>query len=220
VGSIKASRDKAARPLTSALAKRKRMELPRSEQHIIDAYDIQRDVFRLINLSYGFGALLEGSEGDVQCRSDSALFKKYKDFFEKEATTLLLKIAINCRVLDDQLKKSETQINPEDFVNEEILGDILLERNGVEQFPALTLRECFNKIIHATYIEHDIRPGEPDDWKPYYMPEVHLLGSFGKTEWSVAIYLMPFCRVVFDFLEAYLANLAASVDGAKTARHT
>ncbi|MEQ1527664.1 MAG: hypothetical protein ABL911_13110, partial [Gallionella sp.] len=153
-------------------------------------------------------ALLEDSEGDVEYRKNSALFIKYKNFFEKEATALLLEIAINCRVLDDQLRKSENQINPEDYVKEEMLGDIQLGKTDAQHAPVLTLRECFNKIIHATYIEHDIRLGESDNWKPYYMPEVHLLGSNGKNEWSVAIYLMPFCRVVFDFLEAYMSNPA------------
>jgi hypothetical protein len=188
------------------LGVRQKMELPRSEQHIIDVYNVQRAVFRLLNMSCGFGALLEDSLGYVESRKDSALFKKYRDFFEKEATSLLLEIAINCRVLDDQLCKSENPINLEDFVKDEMLGDIQLGKTGTQQDPDLTLRECFNKIIHATYIGHDIRPGEPDDWKPYYMPEVHLLGSLGKNEWSASIYLMPFCRAAFDFLEAYLSN--------------
>lgn len=174
--------------------------MPRTEQHVIDVYEIQRTVFRLLNLSYGFGALLEDSEGDVKRRSDSDLFKKYKDFFEKEATTLLLNIAINCRVLDDQLKEAGNPINPEDFVKEEVLGDIQQEKGGSYTNPDLTLRECFNKIIHATYIEHEIIPEVP---KPYYMPEVHLIG---KTEWAASIHLMPFCKVVFDFLEAYMSK--------------
>tara|TARA_R110002020_G_C15866771_1_gene737686 strand:- start:36 stop:491 length:456 start_codon:yes stop_codon:yes gene_type:complete len=139
-----------------------------------------------------------------ECES-SKLFSKYSELFEVEATSLLLKIAINCRVLDDQLVQNNTAIEIEDFVGEEVLGDIEVGINGEYSTTKLTLRECFNKIIHATHIEHDIRPGGGANGF-HYMPEVHLLGSQGKKKWSTSVYLLPFCHVVFELLEACMPN--------------
>lgn len=183
------------------------MDLPNSEQHIIDVRDIQRSVFCLLNLSAGFSSLLEDdifSQYAKECDS-SILFSKYSELFEIEATSLLLKIAINCRVLDDQLVQNNSSIEIESFVGEIILGNLEVEKNEEYLTPKLSLRECFNKIIHATHIEHDIRPGGEINGC-HYMPEVHLLGSQGKKKWSASVYLLPFCHVAFELLEACMPN--------------
>ena len=57
-------------------------------------------------------------------------------------------------------------------------------------------REALNKIIHSNYLGHDIRN---DSEKPYYMPSLQLLGNKGRKEWIAEIYLLPFCKILFDF---------------------
>jgi hypothetical protein len=57
-------------------------------------------------------------------------------------------------------------------------------------------REAINKIIHADLVTHDIRF---DDVKPYYMPSLQLIGNKGKHEWIGEIFLLPFCKVLYDF---------------------
>ena len=57
-------------------------------------------------------------------------------------------------------------------------------------------REAINKIIHAQYVGHDIRT---DDIKPYYMPSLQLMGNRGNKEWIAEIFLLPFCKILYDF---------------------
>ncbi len=64
-------------------------------------------------------------------------------------------------------------------------------------------RELLNKIIHATYLNHDI---QHDNKSPYYMPSLQLLGYKGKKEWWAEIHLLPFCKVLYDFTSKNKVN--------------
>ncbi len=57
-------------------------------------------------------------------------------------------------------------------------------------------REAINKIIHANLVSHDIRF---DNIKPYYMASLQLTGIKGKDEWVGEIFLLPFCKILYDF---------------------
>lgn len=165
------------------------MELPKNETHIISSYDLQKNIFRLINLFMGFSAILDDNEGFVESFKPSPLFNNYSNLFEQEFSKLTLEIAINTRVLDDLVKKSGHGIGLDKFNDIELMG--ILEE---EEFSSP--REAINKIIHSTYLSHDIRH---DSTKPYYMPSLQLMGNKGKNEWTAEIYLLPFCKVLYDF---------------------
>ena len=178
------------------------MKTPDTNKHVIDVYNTQRNVFNLLNLCYGFSALLgdrDIEERDEEDLSTSLLLKKYASFFEKEATSLLINIAANCRVLDDQLRDTESSIDANSFVNDEEIGTLEIDDAGSQVNTELTLREAFNKIIHATYISHEIVVEEE---VVYYIPEVNLTGKLGKKEWTASINILPFCITVFDFLDS------------------
>ena|ERR1700757_2625191 len=165
------------------------MELPKSETHIISTYELQKNIFRLLNLFMGFSAILEDTDGFIDDFKSSSLFKNYSSLFEEEFSKLILEIAINTRVLDDLIKKSKQGIDLDKFSGIELMG--ILEE---EEFTSP--REAINKIIHSTYFGHDIRH---DSKKPYYMPSLQLLGNKGKNSWTAEIYLLPFCKTLYDF---------------------
>ncbi|MGQ3678377.1 hypothetical protein [Tenacibaculum discolor] len=137
----------------------------------------------------GFTAILDDNESFIERFKPSLMFEKYPDLFEEEFTKLILDITINARVLDDLIMNSEKGISLKNFENVELIG-ILDEKEFSSP------REALNKIIHSTYLGHDIRS---DDNKPYYMPSLQLLGNKGKNEWIAEIYLLPFCKVLYDF---------------------
>ncbi|CAM1360727.1 conserved hypothetical protein [Tenacibaculum litopenaei] len=165
------------------------MKLPKNSTHIISTSELQKNIFRLINLFMGFTAILDDNETFLDSFKSSPLFQQYSNLFEEEFSKLILDIAINTRVLDDLIINSKKGVNLSKFNGSEIIG-ILDE----EEF--FSPREAINKIIHSTYIGHDIRNESP---KPYYMPSLHLLGKKGKKEWTTEVFLIPFCKVLYDF---------------------
>lgn len=158
---------------------------PDEDKHFTDFDQIKKDVFILLNLGYGFNRLLEDSEGDVVSRRGAALFREYGKMYANEISSRLLKIAATSRILDDKLIKSQSNSIASKFAHDEdILGD-----DGNDE--PINLRHCFNKIIHASSIAHELQ-----------LPEVCLSGEHqnGK-EWSVRIFLLPFCRAIYEWID-------------------
>ena len=71
-------------------------------------------------------------------------------FLFRETSTLLLEVAILFRSLDDQLKKSKNVAQREKYLSK---VESTNERYGFDDFDKLSIRECCNKIIHATTFE-------------------------------------------------------------------
>jgi hypothetical protein len=165
------------------------MELPKRENHAINTYELRKNLFRLISLFMGLSAILEDKEGFMEDLKSSVLFKEYPHLFEEEFSKLILEIAINARVLDDIIKSDAKYKNLNAFEDAQPMGII-----DEELF--YSPREAINKIIHADYVGHDIRT---DNVKPYYMPAMLLTGCKGRKEWICEIYLLPLCRVLYDF---------------------
>ncbi len=161
------------------------MNFPAESSHHIDCYKIQRDAFTLLNLGYGFDRLKSDDEGDIKSRSDSAIFIKYGEMYSREASMLLTSISIASRMFDDYLKSTERGFQASDWDAEDFIAD---DTDG----ELLSLRECFNKVIHTEIISHEL----------YGLPEVYLSGKRqnGK-EWHIRLAILPFCVAVFDWIE-------------------
>lgn len=71
-------------------------------------------------------------------------------FLYQETSTLLLEVAILFRSLDDQLKRSTNSTQREKYLKKTASAN---ERYGFDMFDKLPIRECCNKIIHATTFE-------------------------------------------------------------------
>lgn len=159
------------------------MKLPEEHPHFIDCTKIQKEAFLLLNLGYGFMRLRDDDEGDVKYRKETAIFKSFGTLYSQEVSILLTSIGISARMLDDFIKSTGKGVLATKWEFEEMLGD---DTDG--RF--LNLRECFNKIIHAERIDHELMQ----------LPEVYLSGKgMNRKEWHVRIFLMPFCTSVFQW---------------------
>jgi len=55
----------------------------------------------------------------------------------------------------------------------------------------INLRQCFNKIIHASSIDHELQ-----------LPEVYLSGKHkNEKEWYARLFLLSFCTAVYQWVD-------------------
>lgn len=161
------------------------MKLPIEHNHVVDYDKIKREAFILLNLGYGFLRLRDDDEGDVEERNDASIFQSFGDLYSREVSSILTSISISGRMLDDIIKSAGNGVSASKWEFEEILGDD-------DEGNLLSLRECFNKIIHAEKIDHELMQ----------LPEVYLSGrrQNGK-EWNVRVFILPFCVSVFEWVD-------------------
>ena len=138
----------------------------------------------LINLGYGSFSLRNENKDDVLCRKGSHLFTDFPSLYCSQISTLLTKISISSRILDDIIRQSNRGMPARKWKFEEMLGD---DENG----DPLNLRDCFNKVIHAEGIDHELMQ----------LPEVYLSGSNRGKEWHVRVFILPFCTSVYEWVE-------------------
>lgn len=100
---------------------------------------------------------------------------------EEEITRILLATAITARVIDD--------LNGQAF-------DIVAPNCGLllqgAQTQPLTIREAFNKIIHALKIRFDVELN--DQGQRYLEPFVYLYGKKGNVEWKATLDVIEYAR--------------------------
>jgi hypothetical protein len=166
---------------------------PNQHQHFTDFYCVKKDAFILLNLGYGLNRLSEDKEEFIVSRQETALFRDYGELYENETSSRLIAIAVTARVLDDRLVEAKSSATASKFDHqEEILGDD-------EEGNPLNLRQCFNKIIHASGIDHELMQ----------LPEIYLSGKTqNEKEWHVRIFLLPFCTAVYQWID-YCQRLQA-----------
>lgn len=161
------------------------MPRPVEHEHFTDFDQIKKDAFILLNLGYCLNRLLEDSEDDVAPRKSTALFREYGKMYESEISSRLIAIAVTARIFDDRLISSKSNVTASKFDHEEeMLGD---DENG----EPINLRQCFNKIIHASSIDHELQ-----------LPEVYLSGKHqNEKEWHVRLFLLPFCTALYQWVD-------------------
>jgi len=178
------------------------MNLPTEHSHIIDCEKIKKEAFLLLNLGYGFLRLRDDDEGDVKYRQEAHIFQSFGRLYSQEVSSILTSISISGRMLDDIIKKNRTGTPAIQWNFEEMLGDD-------EEGNWLTLRDCFNKIIHAERIDHELMQ----------LPEVYLTGrTQQKKEWAVRVFLIPFCTSVFQWVEEFNIAQQSNTGDAKKPR--
>jgi len=135
------------------------MLIPQQHEPFVDFGQIKKEAFLLLNIGYGLNRLLDDAEGDIASRKNAALFREYGKLYESEICSRLVRVAISSRILDDKLANSSPVATASRFIHEEMLGD-------TENGESINLRQCFNKIIHATHIDYELQ-----------LPEVYLSGK-------------------------------------------
>lgn len=162
----------------------KLMKLPKEHHHVFDFEKIKREAFILLNLGYGLFSLRNENRDDVECRNEAQIFLSFGDYYCREVSTLLTSISIACRMLDDRIRATKKGILASSWEYDDMLGD---DEDG----NPLSLRDCFNKTIHADRIDHELMQ----------LPEVYLSGKVQGKEWHVRLALLPFCTSVFEWVE-------------------
>jgi len=88
--------------------------------------------------------------------SDDPLKSLDARYIFQETSKLLLEVAILFRALDDQLQKPKNLVNREKYLERVKSTN---QRYSLDMFENLSIRECCNKIIHATVFEPKIVEG-------------------------------------------------------------
>lgn len=105
-------------------------------------------------------------------------------FGEPEVTRMLINSAVVGRVIDDR----EEYFLPKDNSH---CGSLIRDIDNPAS-EGLSLREAFNKIIHATEFELVIT--EVDGKFSYLEPIIHLLGSHGSQKWEAELNIVEYIR--------------------------
>ena len=113
----------------------------------IEASEILRKAYQLLAYFLANEQIAKIAHPD---KSDDPLKLLDARFLFQETSTLLLEVAILFRSLDDQRKSSTDSVNREKYLSKVASTN---ERYGFDMFDKLSIRECCNKIIHATIFE-------------------------------------------------------------------
>jgi hypothetical protein len=139
-------------------------------------------------------------------------------FLFQETSTLLLEVAILFRTLDDQLNRS-TDSEQLEYYSRKVKNTN--ERYGFDMFDKLSIRECCNKIIHATTFAPVIVEGlgiHTKDFAAFYGDDdktivwhhlsgnVRISGVHKKNEWVYLINIVEFVEA----LAYLLGNIKSS----------
>jgi hypothetical protein len=129
-------------------------------------------------------------------------------FLFQEISTLLLEVAILFRSLDDQFKKSPNSAQKEAYLKKVTNTN---KRYGFDMFGKLSIRECCNKIIHATTFEPSVVEGlgtHTKDFAAYYgeddkkmiwhhlSGDIRILGEHDNNNWAYLISVPEFVEAL------------------------
>ena len=129
-------------------------------------------------------------------------------FLYQETSTLLLEVAILFRSLDDQLKRSTNSAQRKNYLNKVANTN---ERYSFDMFDKLPIRECCNKIIHATTFEPSVVEGgdaHTKDCGAFYeghdreivwhhlSGDIRISGKHDKKDWAYLISVPEFVEAL------------------------
>lgn len=145
------------------------------------------DLYRLLNQFLASRKLSE------MCKIDAFLnhaMYALDNFFEIEATRILLSSAVVARVIDDRdgdLKEYETKCGI-------LTRDLKHPDNSID----LDLREACNKIIHARVIKYDIEVGIHGYDQRIFNPYIYYYGNHNGKEWKATLSIVDYVKNYTD----------------------
>ncbi len=183
--------------------------------HLIDLAAIRIDAYHLMNIFLSNEVLSFENRLDDE---NNTLANLHCEFYRTEITRLLVNIAINTRIYDDQMKSIENRTQYLEHCAKIDTGDYIgiFEENGETQ-EKFKIREACNKIIHAETVRPLFERGDhahstvdemenPDeDYEWWYLTgEIEMTGvrKFKKEtiNWFVNLFVPPFVEIVIDLL--------------------
>jgi len=145
------------------------------------------DLYRLLNQFVASKSLAKLCESDAYLHHAMYLLD---NFFETEATRILLSSAVVARVIDDRdnhLKDYET-----------FCGKLIEDFSNSPKEIDLTLREACNKIIHAKAVKYDVEVNRPGFDQRYLNPFIYYYGEYRRKEWKAILNVIDYIRVYVD----------------------
>jgi hypothetical protein len=183
--------------------------------HVIDLATIRLNAFHLMNIFLASKPL--ASEHRLDNPEDN-LANLHWDFYRTEITRLLINIAINTRIFDDQMKSGDYQNKYLEHCNRVDTGDYIgILQEDEKNLERFKVREACNKIIHAETVRPLFESGDfshysldetddPDeDYEWWYLTgEIEMTGSrISKHEtvnWFVNLFVPLFIENVLDLI--------------------
>lgn len=173
--------------------------------HLLNIDGISESLFLLQNLVHGsqsFCAKHQISRENEETKSEFD-WEYYFQWLKSISCEHLIKISIKMRMLEDILESNVEDIDIKMLDTDSRKGlNLGYFHEGTE---ILTLRESWNKVIHAI----DIR-FQWDDKKDYevWNGKILLSGKKGNKEWKLELDVEPFITATFR----YLQQLETSID--------
>jgi len=178
---------------------------PEEKNHIVNPDEVRElafDVFNIVQSSMSMRGRGAPKDEDEDSEPTSIVHMHY-ELAEYQLSSKLLRIAVLVRTLDDYWSSwgHEDYVKAVANLNRRTdIGTLTVKEKSTD----LTLREAFNKIIHAAdvrpvYETEDDRDDEHARWG--MDGQLELSGEFKKGKWGALINLLPFLDAVVDLLK-------------------
>ena len=189
------------------------------QSHVIDVQAIKLNAFHLLNIFESNRRLNESTKFEISeeyelhkqvkedGKSNASLLSLHYEFCNVEISRLLINIAINVRIYDEQMTSSSLSKAYKRHINKVDDGNLIGCSSDSEKF---TLRRTCNKIIHTNtlrplyekvdnwYVEDD-QANEIDIW--YLTGVIELSGKYKKDEWDSLLHVQAFIEVILDVVK-------------------
>jgi hypothetical protein len=160
----------------------------RREGFFFDEVSFKLNLYRLITCFYASVTFAKNGE-DID---DDPVINLQGTFEEAEITSLLVRIAISVRIMDEREKHLSNLFKLE-------CGQLIGNINQPEDVIPLTLREACNKIIHTKKFNWDVEQLKDEENLPYpttryLVPKMYLYGTKDNKQWKATLDITKFVR--------------------------
>jgi len=172
--------------------------------HVINIDGVSESLFILQSLAHASPSFCRAHNVAWERAGESELdWTYYFGWLKSLSCDRLIQVATKLRMLEDILKANDVEL---DFAELDATARKGIAIGSFERSKkVLTLRESWNKVIHAT--------GTQLAWKKdadfeYWTGCVWLTGKRGVEDWKVALHVEPFCHAMVR----YVRELEEKVD--------
>lgn len=156
------------------------------ERYYFDTQFLRLELYRLVSAFFASRKFAQHLINDGAYRSLGSLAVEFQ---ESEIVRVLTAVAIQIRILDDQLD----ELSP--FKDaESIVGKLVPDTSNPRKSIPLHLREACNKIIHAKVVRFDTK--DDAQMNSYLTPMLYLIGQKQKAEWKATLEIVKFAESI------------------------
>jgi hypothetical protein len=171
--------------------------------HAINIDGISESLFVLQNLAHASRSFCRTHKialGNETCGDFD--WDYYFGWLKSLSCDHLIQVSTKLRMLEDILKANEEDLDFAKLDGAARKGLAIGRFDGNKR--TLTLRESWNKVIHATDTQLDWR--DEQDYQ-YWTGCVWLSGKRSTEEWKIALHIEPFARASARYLEELESNV-------------